>query len=166
MVHVYCEVLGRKPNATQGLYLVHLAAAGGHLEMVKLLVQCMSADINAKDTMGKTPLHYAVNITYASSTPVDGKRDLISTIVNLGAHVPVILTGMEAVLSAVDEYKNHRLAGDARHEYEDIKSFLSTLRTDASRLKLRQYTSLNPLAVKVWINADKGTQVRGTKHTP
>ncbi|KAI1847469.1 hypothetical protein JX265_013961 [Neoarthrinium moseri] len=72
---------GAPPTAVKsGITALHLAAAGGLLEMLKRLVQHYGFDINQPDDRGDTPLIYAL------SSPRVGKK-LLGSLIRLGADV-------------------------------------------------------------------------------
>ncbi|KAI1839797.1 hypothetical protein JX266_013991 [Neoarthrinium moseri] len=80
---------GASPTAViSGITALHLAAAGGLLEMLERLAQHYGFDINQPDDRGDTPLIYAL------SSPRVSKK-LLSSLIRLGADVdkPTICQG-------------------------------------------------------------------------
>ena len=56
---------------------LHLATTGSNLDIIKFLIT-KNADINARDSQGLTPLHWAVS---------KGKKNTIQLLLNLGANI-------------------------------------------------------------------------------
>ncbi|KAI1857241.1 uncharacterized protein JN550_013376 [Neoarthrinium moseri] len=80
---------GASPTAVMsGITALHLAAAGGLLEMIKRLVQHYGFDTNQPDDRGHTPFIYALSSPRVS-------KDLLGGLIRLGADVnkPTICRG-------------------------------------------------------------------------
>ena len=60
---------------------LHLAARGGHEEIVKVLLDQPSVEVDAKDNSGKTALHFACS---------EGHRKVCQILLNFGADVKAI----------------------------------------------------------------------------
>ncbi|KAI8608103.1 ankyrin repeat-containing domain protein, partial [Chytriomyces sp. MP71] len=50
---------GAEGDRGSGIYALHVCASFGALEMIDLLVEEMGADVDARDSLGRTPLMYA-----------------------------------------------------------------------------------------------------------
>jgi ankyrin repeat protein len=64
------------PRPTESL--LHLSIAGGHLEILKLLLQHVEISIDEKDSAGFTPLQRAV---------ISGREDMVVILLEYGADV-------------------------------------------------------------------------------
>ena len=71
---------------------LHLAAANGHVDVLKTLLQ-LSADIQAKAADGSTPLHMAAACSHVET---------LKTLLQLGAHMGVRAVNGETPLDASD----------------------------------------------------------------
>jgi len=104
-----------------GLRPLHLAAQGGHLEMMALLLQ-HDADVNARAADGKTPLHFA--ICFGPKQFLDPLPDLTEAAQDVGVYrlltdVPRFLVERGADLNARETAGNHSPLELARSPFED-----------------------------------------------
>lgn len=104
-----------------GLSPLHLAAQGGHLEMMALLLQ-HGADVNARAADGKTPLHFA--ICFGPKQFLDPLPDLTEAAQDIGVYrlltdVPNFLVEHGADLDARESAGNRRPLELARSPFED-----------------------------------------------
>lgn len=67
-------------NDSMGMAPIHWASDRGDLGMLKLLVECHSADINFQDDTGQTALHYAVSCSH---------EDICKYLIDKGARIDV-----------------------------------------------------------------------------
>lgn len=63
-----------------GKTALHYAVEKGHMKMVKILIECLEADVNIQDFDGNTPLHIACR---------NKSTDLISVLLQSGAKVDI-----------------------------------------------------------------------------
>ena len=85
-----------------GLSPLHLAAQGGHLDVMEMLL-ASGADVDARDSRGQTPLHFA--ICFGPKTFLDPLPDLDAAAQNIGVYrmltdVPGFLVEQGADLGA------------------------------------------------------------------
>ena len=116
-----------------GLSPLHLAAQGGHLEVMELLLEA-GADINAVDARGYTPLHFV--ICYGPKRFFDPLPDLSETTRDIGVYhlltdVPRFLIDRGADLSARESESGKtplELAGSAFEDETDRGDVIDLLR--------------------------------------
>ena len=104
-----------------GLCPLHLAAQGGHLDAMRLLLEA-DADVNAVDARGYTPLHFA--ICYGPKQFFDPLPDLSETTQDIGVYhlltdVPRFLIDQGADLGARESEQNRTALELARSPFED-----------------------------------------------
>ncbi|MCY4073451.1 MAG: sigma-70 family RNA polymerase sigma factor [Chloroflexi bacterium] len=104
-----------------GMSPLHLAAQGGHLEAMELLLEA-GADINAVDARGYTPLHFV--ICYGPKRFFDPLPDLSETTQDIGVYhlltdVPRFLIDRGADLSARESESGKTPLELARSQFED-----------------------------------------------
>ena len=104
-----------------GLSPLHLAAQGGHIEVIEALLQ-EGADVNARDTKGYTPLHFA--ICFGPRQFLDPLPDLSEAAQDTGVYrlltdVPRVLVEQGADLSARESEKGRTPLELARSPFED-----------------------------------------------
>ncbi len=104
-----------------GLSLLHLAAQGGHLELMALLLQ-HGADVNARAADGKTPLHFA--ICFGPKQFLDPLPDLTAAAQDVGVYrqltaVPQFLVEQGADLGARESEHGQTSLEMARSPFED-----------------------------------------------
>ncbi len=104
-----------------GLSPLHLAAQGGHIEVMEALLQ-EGADVNAGDAKGYTPLHFA--ICFGPRQFLDPLPDLseaaqASGVYRLLTAVPRVLVERGADLSARESEKGRTPLELARSPFED-----------------------------------------------
>ena len=104
-----------------GLSPLHLAAQGGHLDAMELLLDA-DADINALDARGYTPLHFA--ICYGPKQFFDPLPDLSATAQDVGVYhlltdVPRFLIDKGADLSACDKEAGRTPLELAQSQFDD-----------------------------------------------
>ena len=104
-----------------GLCPLHLAAQGGHLELMALLLQ-HDADVNARAADGKTPLHFA--ICFGPKEFLDPLPDLTAAAQDVGVYrlltdVPRYLVEQGADLGARESAEDYTPLELARSPFED-----------------------------------------------
>ena len=104
-----------------GLSPLHLAGQGGHLEVMKALLQA-GADVNAPDCTGQTPLHFAV--CFGPKQFVDPLPALTEAAQAVGVYrqltdVPRFLVGRGADLTARESKHNRTPLELAQSQFED-----------------------------------------------
>ena len=104
-----------------GLSPLHLAAQGGHLELMVLLLQ-HGADVNARAVDGKTPLHFA--ICFGPKQFLDPLPDLTAAAQDIGVYrqltdVPQFLVERGADLGARESEHGQTPLELARSPFED-----------------------------------------------
>ncbi len=104
-----------------GLSPLHLAAQGGHLDAMELLLAA-GADINAVDARGFTPLHFV--ICYGPKQFFDPLPDLSATTQDIGVYhllteTPHFLIDRGADLSARERESGQTPLELARSQFED-----------------------------------------------
>lgn len=104
-----------------GLSPLHLAAQGGHIDVMELLLEA-GADINAVDARGFTPLHFA--ICYGPKRFFDPLPELSATTGDIGVYhlltdVPRFLIDRGADLSARERESGLSPLALARSQFED-----------------------------------------------
>jgi hypothetical protein len=67
-------------QTTQGEQIILIAAMMGHLSIVRFCIEGINADIEAPNTTGLRPLHYAVTHLHSDVVryPVDAKADIFA----------------------------------------------------------------------------------------
>ncbi len=104
-----------------GLSPLHLAAQGGHLELMALLLG-QGADVNARAVDGKTPLHFA--ICFGPKQFLDPLPDLTAAAQDIGVYrqltdVPQFLVEQGADLGARESEHGQTPLEMARSPFED-----------------------------------------------
>ncbi len=104
-----------------GLSPLHLAAQGGHLELMALLLES-GADVNARAVDGKTPLHFA--ICFGPKQFLDPLPDLTAAAQDIGVYrqmtdVPQFLVEQGADLGARESEHGQTPLEMARSPFED-----------------------------------------------
>ncbi len=104
-----------------GLSPLHLAAQGGHLELMALLLES-GADVNARAVDGKTPLHFA--ICFGPKQFLDPLPDLTAAAQDVGVYrqltaVPQFLVEQGADLGARESEHGQTSLEMARSPFED-----------------------------------------------
>ncbi len=104
-----------------GLSPLHLAAQGGHLELMALLLQ-HGADVNARAVDGKTPLHFA--ICFGPKQFLDPLPDLTEAAQDIGVYrqltaAPRFLVEQGADLGARESEHGQTPLEMARSPFED-----------------------------------------------
>ena len=104
-----------------GLSPLHLAAQGGHLELMALLLES-GADVNARAVDGKTPLHFA--ICFGPKQFLDPLPDLTAAAQDIGVYrqltdVPQFLVEQGADLGARESEHGQTSLELARSPFED-----------------------------------------------
>ena len=104
-----------------GLSPLHLAAQGGHIEVMDALLQ-QGADVNARDIDGGTPLHFAIR--FGPKAFLDPLPDLDEATQDVGVYrqltdVPQFLLGRGADLNARDAKAGLTPLELARSPFED-----------------------------------------------
>ena len=104
-----------------GLSPLHLAAQGGHLDAMELLLEA-DADVNAVDAPGYTPLHFA--ICYGPKQFFDPLPDLSETTQDIGVYqlltdVPRFLIDQGADLSAREKEAGRTPLELAQSQFDD-----------------------------------------------
>ena len=104
-----------------GLSPLHLAAQGGHIELMEALLAA-DADIDARDERGCTPLHFA--ICFGPKAFLDPLPDLTAAAQAVGVYrlltdVPRFLLAQGADLNARDANDNRTALELARSAFED-----------------------------------------------
>ena len=104
-----------------GMTPLHLAAQGGHLDAMDLLLEA-GADINAVDARGYTPLHFV--ICYGPKQFFDPLPDLSATAQDIGVYqlltdVPRFLIDRGADLTARESETGRTPLELARSQFED-----------------------------------------------
>ena len=100
---------------------LHLAAQGGHLDVMELLLQ-QGADVNARDAAGKTTLHFA--ICFGPKAFMDPLPDLSEAAQDIGVYhllteVPRLLVEQGADLSARESENGRTPLELAQSSFED-----------------------------------------------
>ena len=94
-IDIYYKSYRNEDNQTP----LHLAARGGHQEMVELLVSKHHAEVDARDKQDRTPLHWAA---------VTGHSDVVTTLLQHKADLTAVsadLGGRNALEIAIDRGK-------------------------------------------------------------
>src|ERR1043166_2063257 len=118
----------------KGWTFLHYAAFDAHVDTIKYLVS-RGANVNITDSLGRTPLHYAVDFDYVVATQDGHTPTTLPTtesLINLGADVSIVddggrtprdrlkAVGLEALFDQVMERAMKRRVKADRNEENEM----------------------------------------------
>jgi len=116
-----------KPNNYDGITSLHYACRGGHIEIVKLLLNDKRIDINKACNEGETSLHYACD---------HGHFEIVQHILASGRGVNLTIQNNEG-MTPIDIARNNKEENEDCEEFSDIIELLESFERDPIETRIR-----------------------------